>query len=46
MKAGIERRNREVPVFEEDVRARLQALCRDDVLRLQDLIDRDLTEWL
>lgn len=38
--------NLEKPPLEPDVRERLTAAYRDDVLRLQDLIDRDLSAWL
>jgi hypothetical protein len=38
--------NLEKPPLESAVRERLVAAYRDDVLRLQDLIDRDLSVWL
>jgi hypothetical protein len=38
--------NLDKPPLDPEVRARLVALFRDDVLRLQDLIDRDLSHWL
>jgi len=38
--------NLEKPPLEPDVRERLMAAYRDDILRLQKLIDRDLSAWL
>jgi hypothetical protein len=38
--------NLEKPPLEPAVRDRLIAAYRDDILRLQDLIDRDLSAWL
>jgi len=46
LKAAVWRHTREVPTFDDDVRRHLKELYRDDVLRLQDLIDRDLSVWL
>jgi hypothetical protein len=37
---------RKPPVLDGAVRARLIALLRDDILRLQDLLDMDLSDWL
>jgi Sulfotransferase family len=34
------------PHMSEETRARLRAVYRDDILALQDLIDRDLSDWL
>lgn len=34
------------PSMAPEVRRHLQSLYRDDILRLQDLIDRDLSHWL
>jgi len=34
------------PPFPSDVRNQLIALFREDIFQLQDLIDRDLTQWL
>ena len=38
--------NLDKPPLDPEVRANLVALYRDDVLRLQDLIGRDLSSWL
>ena len=38
--------NLDKPPLDEEVRARLAALYRDDVLRLQDMIGKDLSAWL
>ncbi len=38
--------NLEKPPLEPAVRERLIAAYRDDILRLQDLVDRDLSAWL
>lgn len=38
--------NLDKPPLDTDVRARLVALYRDDVMRLQDLIGKDLSSWL
>lgn len=38
--------NLDKPPLDADVRARLVALYRDDVLRLQDMIGKDLSAWL
>lgn len=38
--------NREEPVLKAEERERLVAIYRDDVLKLQDLIERDLSAWL
>lgn len=38
--------NLEKPPLDPAVRARLTAVYRDDILQLQDLLDRDLTGWL
>lgn len=42
----LKHRNLEKPPLNAEVRAQLVALYREDVLRLQDLIDRDLSAWL
>jgi hypothetical protein len=34
------------PPMSDEVRDRLRAVFREDVLRLQDLIGRDLSRWL
>jgi hypothetical protein len=34
------------PSLEPDVRAELIQIYRDDILKLQDLIQRDLSKWL
>jgi hypothetical protein len=47
MMRPIKRANlRSAPGVEPDVRARLIALFREDILRLQDLLDMDLSDWL
>ena len=46
IKTRITASNRDVPAFEPDVRAQLREVYRADILRLQDLIDRDLSVWL
>ena len=38
--------NLDKPPLDDEVRARLVALYRDDVLRLQDMIGKDLSSWL
>lgn len=38
--------NLDKPPLDAEVRARLVALYRDDVLRLQDMLDKDLSAWL
>jgi hypothetical protein len=38
--------NLEKPPLDDEVRARLVALYRDDVLRLQDMTGKDLSAWL
>ena len=35
-----------VPPLAAAIRQRLKAFYREDILRLQDLIGRDLSEWL
>jgi hypothetical protein len=47
LKKAIKRWNlREAPPLSEEVRTRLRGLYREDILRLQDLIQRDLSKWL
>lgn len=41
-KQGMEK----LPVMDPELRVRLTAHYRDDILELQDLIDRDLSHWL
>lgn len=43
---SIRNRNLVKPPFPEEVRARLVVDYKEDVLKLQDLIGRDLSEWL
>ena len=44
---GLQRRNlSEAPPLEPEARGRLVELYREDILRLQDLIGRDLSAWL
>lgn len=45
-KAYLMAHNLTKPPMDPSVRRKLQALYRDDILRLQDLIDRDLSHWL
>jgi hypothetical protein len=40
------RNRRSPPPIPEDVRATLMAEYRDDILRLQDLLNRDLSHWM
>ncbi len=42
----VKHSNLDKPPLDPEVRARLVALYRDDVLKLQDLIGRDLSHWL
>jgi hypothetical protein len=45
--SALKKRNlREAPPLSEEVRRRLRCLYREDILRLQDLIERDLSHWL
>lgn len=39
-------RDLEKPAFPDDVRSELNAYYRQDILRLQDLLQRDLSRWL
>lgn len=39
-------RNLSCPALAPETRARLQPVFRDELLRLQDLIDRGLSTWL
>lgn len=43
---GIKERNMMKPLIESDIRRKLIGIFREDILLLQDLIDRDLTSWL
>lgn len=43
---AVERRNLEKPALAPQTRERLIALFREDILRTQDLIQRDLSAWL
>ena len=43
---GPSRQRTRTPQMPDDVRRRLRDLYRDDILRLEDLIDRDLSHWL
>jgi hypothetical protein len=43
---AINRRNLVKPALPREVRSELIALYRDDIVKLQDLIQRDLTPWL
>lgn len=42
----IKHNNLEKPPLDSEVRARLVSLYRSDILRLQDMIDKDLSAWL
>ncbi len=44
--SGVQRMNLARPVLEKTIADRLRAAYRDDILKLQDLIDRDLSAWL
>lgn len=44
--SSIHRRNRVKPAIDPEVRQDLIAFYRDDILKLQDLIRRDLSAWL
>lgn len=44
--AAVHQRNRVKPAIDPDTRQELIGLYRDDILKLQDLIRRDLTDWL
>ncbi len=44
--SGIQQMNLARPVLEKTIADRLRAAYRDDILKLQDLIDRDLSAWL
>ena len=43
---SLEELNLRKPSLTDQVRQELLAVLRDDVLRLQDLIGRDLSHWL
>lgn len=43
---AINRRNMVKPALPQELRHELIALYREDILKLQDLIERDLTPWL
>lgn len=45
-KLNVMYRNLRRPTIPDDVHARLRRLYRDDIDRLEDLIDRDLSHWL
>jgi hypothetical protein len=47
MAKGLRQRNlRPAPTFPRELRARLQDVYREDILRLEALLDRDLSSWL
>ena len=46
LKQRLTHANMERPSMSDDVRRRLRDLYRDDILRLENLIDRDLSHWL
>jgi len=45
-KKGLIQKNLERPSLSDETRTQLQDVYREDVLHLQDLIDRDLSHWL
>lgn len=45
-KVEMQRRNLDQPSLSPELRETLIGIYRDDILRLQDLIDRDLSSWL
>ena len=44
--ANVKRRSLSKTAMSPEVRRRILEICKDDILRTQDLIDRDLSGWL